>query len=80
MEATTDLILLENFKQPITNQCYPKEIIKNNSGESIAIKCSCGKYHPILGRNLRWGDEISFVVLSTMIERNVSYARILAEL
>lgn len=75
-----DLILLENFKKILSNQCSPEEIIKNNQGEAIAVKCSCGNHHPILGgKILRAGEKLPDFLLFRMVETNVSYARILAE-
>lgn len=74
-----DLILLRSFEKIITNQCSPKKVIKNDKGEPIALECGCGKYHPILGKSLRLGDQISNEVLSEMIDRNINYLRILAE-
>ena len=76
-----DVILLKNFEESLLGKCSPKQIIKNQSGEAVAVECNCGKYHPILGgKTLRGRDEVSSEVLDTMVEKNVSYARILAEL
>lgn len=78
--AKNDSILLENFKKILSNQCSPEEIVKNKSGEVIAVKCGCGEYHPVInGDKLRSGEIVSLEVLATMKRRNVSYARMLAE-
>ena len=59
--------------------CYPVDFIKNNLGEITAIKCICGKCHPVLGQTLKWDHEVSNDILLLMITNNISYARILAE-
>jgi len=75
---TEHVKLLGNLKE-FPRGCYPLNFIKNNIGEITAVKCSCGKCHPVLGETLKWNHEISNDILLFMITNNISYARILAE-
>jgi len=74
----SDLSLLKDLeKNPI--ECSVVDVIKNNSDAIVSIKCKCGKYHPVLMETLRWGDEISKEVLSEILDRSITYGRLLAE-
>ncbi|HUC88487.1 MAG TPA: hypothetical protein VMR49_00455 [Candidatus Paceibacterota bacterium] len=68
---------LENNSPKRPEKCHVEEIITNNFFIKVAVKCGCGKHHPIMGKVKKWVQWVILLEgkdLTALENGNTSYA------